>query len=93
MLCVVHSAEKIFIAKSAYVVEYETLFGLTLDCKLWLVIIILLWSGQFDPMSKNARDKTPMKLVPQNHKNRFEVFKMFEPFQQSQADFPVESYR
>ena len=43
-------------------------------------------------MSKNNRDQAPMELVPQDHKNRFEILKMFEPFQQSQADFPVESY-
>ena len=43
-------------------------------------------------MSKNNRNQAPMELVPQDHKNRFEILKMFEPFQQSQADFPVESY-
>ena len=43
-------------------------------------------------MSKNNIEEAPMELVPQNHKNRFEILKMFEPFQQSQADFPVESY-
>ena len=43
-------------------------------------------------MSKNNREQAPMELVPQDHKNRFEILKMFEPFQQSQADFPVESY-
>ena len=43
-------------------------------------------------MSKNNDEQAPMELVPQDHKNRFEILKMFEPFQQSQADFPVESY-
>ena len=43
-------------------------------------------------MSKNEDEQTPMELVPQDHNNRFEILKMFEPFQKSQADFPVESY-
>ena len=43
-------------------------------------------------MSKNNDEQTPMELIPQDHKNRFEILKMFEPFLQSQADFPVESY-
>ena len=43
-------------------------------------------------MSKNNDEQTPMELIPQDHKNRFEILKMFEPFVQSQADFPVESY-
>ena len=43
-------------------------------------------------MSKNNFEEAPMELVPQDHKNRFEILKMFQPFQQSQADFPVESY-
>ena len=43
-------------------------------------------------MSKNKDEQTPMELVPQDHKNRFEILKMFEPFQKCRADFPVESY-
>ena len=43
-------------------------------------------------MSKNNDEQQPMELVPQVHKNRFEILKMFEPFQQSRADFPLESY-
>ena len=43
-------------------------------------------------MSKNNDEQAPMELVPQNLKNRFEILKIFEPFLQSQADFPVESY-
>ena len=43
-------------------------------------------------MSKNDNEQVPMELVPQDHKNRFEILKMFEPFQKSQSDFPVESY-
>ena len=43
-------------------------------------------------MSKNNREQVPMELIPEHHKNRFEILKIFEPFQQSQADFPVESY-
>ena len=43
-------------------------------------------------MSKNDNEQVPMELVPQDHKNRFEILKIFEPFQKSQSDFPVESY-
>ena len=43
-------------------------------------------------MSKNDREQAPMELVPQDHEDRFEILKMFEQFQQCQADFPVESY-
>ena len=43
-------------------------------------------------MSKNNGEQTPMELVPQDHKNRFEILKIFHPFVKSQADFPVESY-
>ena len=43
-------------------------------------------------MSINNEEQAPMELIPLNHKKRFEILKMFEPFQQSQSDFPVESY-
>ena len=43
-------------------------------------------------MSKNNDQQAPMELVPPNHKNPFAILKMFEPFHQCQADFPVESY-
>ena len=43
-------------------------------------------------MSKNNDEQAPMELVPSYHKNHFEILKIFEPFLQSQADFPVESY-
>ena len=43
-------------------------------------------------MSKNNNGQAPMELVPHHNTNRFEIFKMFVPFQQCQADFPVESY-
>ena len=40
-------------------------------------------------MSKNNNGQTPMELDNVNH---FKNFKMFAPFQQRQAHFPVESY-
>ena len=43
-------------------------------------------------MSINNEEQAPMELIPLNHKKRYEILKMFEPFQQSQSDFPVESY-
>ena len=43
-------------------------------------------------MSKNNNGQTPMELVPCDNVNRFEILKMFAPFQQCQADFPVDSY-
>ena len=43
-------------------------------------------------MSQNNNEQAPMELVPQDHNNRFEILKIFEPFLQSQTEFPVESY-
>ena len=43
-------------------------------------------------MSKNNYKQAPMELVPRDHKNRFKILKMFEPFHQCKKDFPVESY-
>ena len=43
-------------------------------------------------MSKNNNGQAPMELVPHHNTNRFKISKMFAPFQQCQADFPVESY-
>ena len=43
-------------------------------------------------MSKNNGGQSPMELVPYNNTNRFEILKMFAPFKQCKADFPVESY-
>ena len=40
----------------------------------------------------NNNVQAPMELVPHYNTNRFEILKMFTPFQQCQADFPVESY-
>ena len=43
-------------------------------------------------MARNQRDQTAMELVYRNSVDRFSILKMFEPFEQCQKDFPVESY-
>ena len=43
-------------------------------------------------MAKNKREQTAMELAYRGDVNRFSILKMFEPFEQCQKDFPVESY-
>ena len=43
-------------------------------------------------MAKNRRNQTAMELAYRDNVNRFGILKMFEPFEQCQKDFPVESY-
>ena len=43
-------------------------------------------------MAKNRYNETAMELVYRDAKDRFHILKMFEPFEQCQKDFPVESY-
>ena len=42
-------------------------------------------------MAKNQQNQTAMELVYHNNINHF-ILSMFEPFEQCQKDFPVESY-
>ena len=43
-------------------------------------------------MARNRRYQTAMELVYRDNINRFDILKMFEPFEQCHKDFPVESY-
>ena len=43
-------------------------------------------------MAKNKHEQTAMELAYRDDVNRFSILKMFEPFEQSRKDFPVESY-
>ena len=56
------------------------------------VVKSLLSSGKINPMAKNRDNQTAMELVYYFAKNRFNILKMFEPFEQCRKDFPVESY-
>ena len=87
---------------NSFSLRVETPHFMMLVLKVLLMFKLLISSGRVDPMSKNNHEQGPMdknnheqgpmELVPQDHKNRFEILKMFKPFLQSQGDFPVESY-
>ena len=57
------------------------------------VISYLLHTGKVNPLYCNRLRKTPLEEVRLNDPNRFEILKMFEPFEKSCHDYPVDSYR
>ena len=57
------------------------------------VISYLLHTGKVNPLAHNNHQNTPLEEVQLYDPNRFEIFKMFEPFEKSRQDFPVDSYR
>ena len=57
------------------------------------VISYLLHTGKVDPLARNNHQNTPLEEVRLNDYNRLEILKMFEPFEKSPQDFPVDSYR
>ena len=57
------------------------------------VISYLLHTGKVDPLARNNHQNTPLEEVRLNDPNRFEILKMFEPFEKSRQDYPVDSYR
>ena len=57
------------------------------------VISYLLHTGKVNPLAQNNHQNTPLDEVLLNDPNRFEILKMFEPFEKSRQDYPVDSYR
>ena len=57
------------------------------------MISYLLHTGKVDPLARNNRQNTPLDEVRLDDQNRFEILKMFEPFEKSRQDYPVDSYR
>ena len=62
------------------------------NCKVDM-ISYLLHTGKVNPLAHNYRQNTPLEEVRLNDKNRLEILKMFEPFEKSRQDSPVDSYR
>ena len=57
------------------------------------VISYLLQTGKINPLAHNNPQKTPLEEVQLYDQKRFEIFKMFEPFEKSRQDYPIDSYR
>ena len=57
------------------------------------MISYLLHTGKVDPLARNNHQNTPLEEVKLYAPNRLEILKMFEPFEKSRQDFPVDSYR
>ena len=56
------------------------------------VISYLLRTGKVDPIAHNNAQEKPLEQVHPDHPNRFKIFQMFEPFEKSRLDYPVDSY-
>ena len=57
------------------------------------MISYLLHTGKVDPLARNNRQNTPLDEVRLHDRNRLEILKMFEPFEKSRQDYPIDSYR
>ena len=57
------------------------------------MISYLLHTGKVNPLAHNNRQNRPLEEVRLYDPNRLEILKMFEPFEKSRQDFPVDSYR
>ena len=55
-------------------------------------IAFLLSTGNIDPNKKNSINQTPIDLIKPDDKNRFEILKLFLPFQQCRESYPIDSY-
>ena len=57
------------------------------------MILYLLHTGKVNPLAHNNIQNTPLEEVLLRDPNRFEILKMFEPFERCRQDYPVDSYR
>ena len=57
------------------------------------MISYLLHTGKVNPLAHNNRQNRPLEEVQLYDPNKLEILKMFEPFEKSRQDFPVDSYR
>ena len=55
-------------------------------------IAFLLSTGNIDPNEKNNDNQTPIDFIKPHDKNRFEILKLFLPFQQCRESYPIDSY-
>ena len=47
---------------------------------------------KLNPLAANNRHQIPLELIPPNHKDRFQLLKLFQPFFHHNIEYPVESY-
>ena len=52
----------------------------------------LLGTGKVEPTAANKSNQTPFEIIPLDHENRFDIIKLFLPFNQYSADYPIDSY-
>ena len=52
----------------------------------------LLNDVKLNPLAVNNRQQIPLELIPPNHKDRFQLLKLFQPFLQHNIEYPVDSY-
>ena len=57
------------------------------------VISYLLYTGKVNPLISNNHQNTPLEEVLLHDPNRFEILKMFEPFEKCHQNYTVDSYR
>ena len=55
-------------------------------------IALLLSTGIVNPNETNNDNQTPIELVKPNDINRFEILKLFLPFEQCRESYPIDSY-
>ena len=56
------------------------------------MISYLLHTGKVDPLAHNNAKRTPLEEVQLFSPNRFEILRMFEPFETSRQNFPIDAY-
>ena len=47
---------------------------------------------KLNPLAVNNHHQIPLELIPPNHKDRFQLLKLFQPFLPHNIEYPVESY-
>ena len=47
---------------------------------------------RLNPLAVNNRQQISLEHIPPNHKDRFQLLKLFQPFLQQNIEYPVESY-
>ena len=55
-------------------------------------IALLLSTGIVNPNERNNKNESPIELIMPDDKNRFEILKLFLPFQQCRENYPIDSY-
>ena len=56
------------------------------------MIQFILSTGRANPIAQNNHKQMPFELISPLHDKRFQLQKLFEPFQECRINYPVESY-